>query len=189
MVYLHLLHSLLLNPIISASAVFGTPNSLQTWGTAKLNLYLNSTVLTSSLVTYPDITSSRLDIITTLTASSINVNDTLRLSMEVLGGGTIIDPLVVTEYSMSVDTPGGSSNFQSFLGLTTGLGLEDSPDCQPTLNNATTLRLSQYVQDVDYSEGSNVSGSGILLPQNINLIRNNQAARASTPDSNYSQKV
>ena len=176
------------NPIISASATFGTPNSLQTWGTAKLNLYLNNTVLTSSLVTYPDITSSRLDIITTLTASSINVNDTLRLSMEVLGGGTVIDPLVVTEYSMSVDTPGGSSNFQSFLGLTTGLGLEDSPDCQPTLNNATNLRLSQYVQDVDYSEGSNVSGSGILLPQNIDLIRNNKAARAATPDSNYSQK-
>ena len=176
------------NPNISASAVFGTPNNLQTWSSATLKLYLNNTVIESETVTFPDITGSRIDLITTLTASAISINDTLRLSMEVNGGSTVIDPLIVSEYSMSVDTPGGGSNFQSFLGLTTGLGLEDDPDCQPTLNNAVTPRLSQFVQDVDYSEGSNVSGSGILLPQNIDLIRNDQAARASTPDSNYSSK-
>ena len=175
------------NPIISASVLLETPNNLQTWGRADLKLYLNNTVLTSSFKNDPDIRNGRIDIITTLTASSINVNDTLRLSVEV-NGGLVIDPLLVTEYSMSVDTPGGSSNFESFLGLTTGLGLEDDPDCQPTLNNAIESRLSQYVQDVDYSEGSNVSGSGILLPQNIDLLRRDQAARAATPDSNYSSK-
>ena len=175
------------NPIISASVLLKTPNNLQTWGRADLKLYLNNTVLTSSFKNDPDIRNGRIDIITTLTASSISVNDTLRLSVEV-NGGLVIDPLLVTEYSMSVDTPGGSSNFESFLGLTTGLGLEDDPDCQPTLNNAIESRLSQYVQDVDYSEGSNVSGSGILLPQNIDLLRRDQAARAATPDSNYSSK-
>lgn len=175
------------NPIISASADFKSPNNLDTWNRATLNLYLNSTILTSSFVTSPTTRNGSIEISTILTASTINVNDTLRLSLSVDGAASVIDPLIVTAYSMSVDTPGGSSNFESFLGITTAIGLDKDPDCQPTLNNATNIRQSQFIQDVDYSNGSNISGSGILLPQNINLLRKNNAERAQTPDSNYTQ--
>ena len=124
---------------------------------------------------------------TTLVASTVNPNDTLRLSVSVAGGASVVDPLIVTEYSMSVQTPGDTANFESFLGLTTGLGIEDYPDCIPNLNNASEPRTSEFIEDVDYSNGSSISGSGILLPQNINLLRQNKAERAAVPDSNYTQ--
>ena len=88
---------------------------------------------------------------------------------------------------MSFSTPGEAVDTESYLGLTTGLGLDDDPDCQPILNNVITSRQSLFVEDVDYSNSSNLTGFGILLPQNIELLRQNSAEKASTPDSNYSQ--
>jgi len=173
--------------IISASAFVQTPNGFSTWNRADLNLYFSGSIYASSSISAPDNTGSYVYINTTITASAISVNDQVQLSMAVQGAGSIVDPLVVTEYSMSINTPGAGGTPLSFLGLTTGLGLEDVPDCQPTLNNAINPRLNQFVMDVDYSDGSNISGSGILLPQNLSLLRNFTATKASIPDSNYSQ--
>lgn len=172
---------------VTASATFASPQGLNTWGRAELNLYFNNTVYTSSYVLSPNTIADTINIRTTIPASSISVNDTLKLSFRVDDDSFVVDPLIVTEYSMSLSTPGGSSQAESYLGLTTGLGLDKDPDCQPTLNNAVDSRLSIHIQDVDYSNGSSISGSGILLPQNINLLRKNQAEKASTPDSNYTQ--
>jgi hypothetical protein len=173
--------------IISASAYVQTPNGFSTWNRADLRLYFSGSLYATSSISAPDNTGSYVYLNTSITASAISINDQIQLSMAVQGGGSIVDPLVVTEYSMSINTPGAGGTPLSFLGLTTGLGLEDVPDCQPTLNNAVNPRLNQFVMDVDYSDGSNVSGSGILLPQNLSLLRNFTATRASIPDSNYSQ--
>jgi hypothetical protein len=173
--------------IISASAYVQTPNGFSTWNRADLRLYFSGSLYATSSISAPDNTGSYVYLNTSITASAISINDQIQLSMAVQGGGSIVDPLIVTEYSMSINTPGAGGTPLSFLGLTTGLGLEDVPDCQPTLNNATNPRLNQFVMDVDYSDGSNVSGSGILLPQNLSLLRNFTATRASIPDSNYSQ--
>jgi hypothetical protein len=172
---------------VTASATFKSPSGLDTWDKVSLNLYRNNTVHTSSYVLSPDTKSGSIEMKTTFDSSNINLNDTVRLSVSVDGGDNAYDSLIVTEYSMSFSTPGESIDTESYLGLTTGLGLEDDPDCQPVLNNVITSRPSLFIEDVDYSNSSNLSGSGILLPQNIELLRQNSAEKASTPDSNYSQ--
>lgn len=173
--------------IVSASAYVQTPNGFSTWNRATLNLYYSGSLYATSSIFAPDNTGSYVYLNTSITASDISINDQIQLSMEVGGAGSIVDPLIVTEYSMSINTPGAGGSVLSFLGLTSGLGLEDSPDCQPTLNNAVNPRLNQFVMDVDYSDGSNLSGSGILAPQNLSLLRNFTATKASIPDSNYTQ--
>ena len=172
---------------VTASATFKSPSGLDTWDKVSLNLYRNNTVHTSSYVLSPDTKSGSIEMKTTFNSSNINLNDTVRLSVSVDGGDNAYDSLIVTEYSMSFSTPGESIDTESYLGLTTGLGIEDDPDCQPILNNVITSRPSLFIEDVDYSNSSNLSGSGILLPQNIELLRQNSAEKASTPDSNYSQ--
>jgi len=172
---------------VTASATFKSPSGLDTWDKVSLNLYRNNTVHTSSYVLSPDTKSGSIEMKTTFDSSNINLNDTVRLSVSVDGGDNAYDSLIVTEYSMSFSTPGESIDTESYLGLTTGLGLEDDPDCQPVLNNVITSRPSLFIEDVDYSNSSNLSGSGILLPQNIELLRQNSAEKAATPDSNYSQ--
>ncbi len=172
---------------VTASATFETPSGFDTWGKTTLNLYLNNTIFTSSFVVAPFTKSGSIDLLTTIQPSSLTLNDTVKLSLLVENDSNLVDPLIVTEYSMSFSTPGGSSQAESYLGLTTGLGLDDDPDCQPTLNNVITSRPSLFIEDVDYSNSSNLSGSGILLPQNIELLRQNSAEKAPTPDSNYSQ--
>jgi len=172
---------------ITASAAFTTPSGFDTWGKTSLNLYLNNTILTSSFVVAPFTKSGSIDILTSIRPSELNLNDTLKLSLSVENSANLVDPLIVTDYSMSFSTPGGSSQAESYLGLTTGLGLDLSPDCQPLLNNVIVSRPSLFIEDVDYSNSSNLSGSGILLPQNIELLRRNQAVKAATPDSNYTQ--
>ena len=172
---------------VTASATFKSPSGLDTWDKVSLNLYRNNTVHTSSYVLSPDTKSGSIEMKTTFDSSNINLNDTVRLSVSVDGGTNAYDSLIVTEYSMSFSTPGESIDTESYLGLTTGLGLEDNPDCQPVLNNVITSRPSLFIEDVDYSNSSNLSGSGILLPQNIELLRQNSAEKAATPDSNYSQ--
>ena len=172
---------------VTASATFKSPSGLDTWDKVSLNLYRNNTVHTSSYVLSPDTKSGSIEMKTTFDSSNINLNDTVRLSVSVDGGDNAYDSLIVTEYSMSFSTPGESIDTESYLGLTTGLGIEDDPDCQPILNNVITSRPSLFIEDVDYSNSSNLSGSGILLPQNIELLRQNSAEKAPTPDSNYSQ--
>jgi len=172
---------------VTASATFKSPSGLDTWDKVSLNLYRNNTVHTSSYVLSPDTKSGSIEMKTTFDSSNINLNDTIRLSVSVDGGDNAYDSLIVTEYSMSFSTPGESIDTESYLGLTTGLGIEDDPDCQPVLNNVITSRPSLFIEDVDYSNSSNLSGSGILLPQNIELLRQNSAEKAPTPDSNYSQ--
>ena len=172
---------------VTASATFHTPNGFDTWGKTSLNMYLNDTIFTSSYVLAPNNTSGSIEMLTTFPNQQLQLNDTVRLSVSVEDSTNLIDPLVVTEYSMSFSTPGEAIDTESYLGLTTGLGLGDDPDCQPTLNNVISSRQSLFIEDVDYSNSSNLSGSGILLPQNIELLRQNSAEKALTPDSNYSQ--
>ena len=172
---------------VTASAKFQTPNGFDTWGKTSLNMYLNDTIFTSSYVLAPNNTSGSIEMLTTFPNQQLRLNDRVRLSVAVEDSTNLVDPLIVTEYSMSFSTPGEAIDTESYLGLTTGLGLEDNPDCQPVLNNVISSRQSLFVEDVDYSNSSNLSGSGILLPQNIELLRQNSAEKASTPDSNYSQ--
>ena len=172
---------------VTASATFKSPSGLDTWNKVSLNLYRNNTVHTSSYVLSPDTKLGSIEMKTTFDSSTINLNDTVKLSVSVDGDTNAYDSLIVTEYSMSFSTPGESIDTESYLGLTTGLGIEDDPDCQPVLNNVITTRPSLFIEDVDYSNSSNLSGSGILLPQNIELLRQNSAEKAPTPDSNYSQ--
>ena len=150
-------------------------------------MYLNDTIFTSSYVLAPNNTSGSIEMLTTFPNQQLRLNDRVRLSVAVEDSTNLVDPLIVTEYSMSFSTPGEAIDTESYLGLTTGLGLEDNPDCQPVLNNVISSRQSLFVEGVDYSNSSNLSGSGILLPQNIELLRQNSAEKASTPDSNYSQ--
>jgi len=172
---------------VTASADFHTPKGFDTWGKTSLNLYLNNTIFTSSYVLAPNNISGSIKLETTFPNQQLRLNDTVRLSVSVHDSSNLIDPLVVTEYSMSFSTPGEVIDTESYLGLTTGLGLENDPDCQPILNNVVTSRQSLFIEDVDYSNSTNRTGAGILLPQNIELIRQNSAEKASTPDSNYSQ--
>ena len=172
---------------VTSSATFSTPKGFDTWGKVSLNMYLNNTILTSSYVVSPQTKAGSIELLTTIKPTELNINDTIKLSVSVDNSTNLVDPLIVTEYSMSFSTPGGSSQAESYLGLTTGLGLDNDPDCQPILNNVITSRPSLFIEDVDYSNSSNLSGSGILLPQNIELLRQNSAEKASTPDSNYTQ--
>lgn len=172
---------------VTASATFESPNGLDTWGKASLNMYLNNTIYTSSYVLSPTTKSGSIEMKTTFDSSNIQINDTVKLSVSVDDDSTAYDHLIVTEYSMSFSTPGEAIDTESYLGLTTGLDLENNPDCQPVLNNVISSRQSLFIEDVDYSNSSNLSGSGILLPQNIELLRQNSAEKAATPDSNYSQ--
>ena len=54
-------------------------------------------------------------------------------------------------------------------------------DCQPTLNNVSTNRLSSEYQDIDYS-------SGIMTPVNFDLLISGSALKAEVQDSNYTLK-
>ena len=172
---------------VTASATFESPSGLDTWGKVSLNMYRNNTLFTSSYVVSPYTKAGSIEMLTTIPSNVIQINDTVKLSVSVDNNSNAYGHLVVTEYSMSFSTPGESIDTESYLGLTTGLDLENNPDCRPTLNNVISSRQSLFIEDVDYSNSSNLSGSGILLPQNIELLRQNSAEKAPTPDSNYSQ--
>lgn len=172
---------------VTASATFESPSGLDTWGKVSLNMYRNDTIFTSSYVVSPYTKAGSIEMLTTIPSNVIQINDTVKLSVSVDDNSNAYGHLVVTEYSMSFSTPGEAIDTESYLGLTTGLDLENDPDCIPTLNNVISSRQSLFIEDVDYSNSSNLSGSGILLPQNIELLRQNSAEKALTPDSNYSQ--
>ena len=164
----------------SGSVLFETPRGFNTWKSASLNVYKNDVLHTSSLLTDPTVTVDRLDVNFNIPSAQITIGDRWRMSVEVDGPITDIqDPLQVPQYTMSMVTPIPPLE-RSFLGFVTPNDIINFVDCQPTLNNANNLRQSLFVQDVDYS-------TGISLPQNIDLIDSNDAIRAATPDSNYSQ--
>lgn len=73
-----------------------------------------------------------------------------------------------------------STNISNYYGENV-LPFNFAVDCQPLINNATTNRLSSFLQDVDYS---NVTGS--LIPINQQQLINFEAVKAAIPDSNYS---
>ena len=54
-------------------------------------------------------------------------------------------------------------------------------DCQPTLNNVSTNRLSNTYQDIDYT-------SNLMTPINFDLIISGSALKAEIQDSNYTLK-
>ena len=54
-------------------------------------------------------------------------------------------------------------------------------DCQPTLNNVSTNRLSSEYQDVDYS-------TNLMTPVNFDLLISGSALKAEVQDSNYTSK-
>ena len=165
---------------VTASVKVKSPRGFDTWDTASLNIYKNNTLHTSSYIAAPSTVNGEIITEFLIPASSISLNDTWKMSVSVDGLiASIIDPLNVTEYSMSFDTTSPPLT-PSFLGFVTPDDLNDYPECQPVLNNAVDLRKSLVLQDVDYS-------TGINIPQNINLIVSDGATKAATPDSNYSQ--
>jgi len=54
-------------------------------------------------------------------------------------------------------------------------------DFNALLNNDERIRKSKHIQSIEYQ-------SGMHLPSNLNLIKQNKASRVETPDSNYHQK-
>jgi len=113
----------------------------------------------------------------------------MKMSVEV--DGTIgTDSLLVTEYTMSVSSETNVDAPETILGFSENLGLERDFDCQPILNNTILSRQSEFIQEVDYSisSGSGADNEGgIVTPQNLSQILNNQANKATVPDSNYTQ--
>ena len=127
-----------------------------------------------------------------------NQNDIFRLATSVqknLGSGLTITSYTMSLYpSTSIDSvitesqigydiynPPISTNFI----VPTFFGVDIEPfdkalDCQPTLNNYINGRKSSFLMDVDYS-----FNTGSQKPQNFDLILNNNATKAETPDSNY----
>jgi len=164
----------------TASVQVRAPRGFTTWDTASLNLYKNNTLYTSSAITAPATINGRIDIEFILSASSVVLDDTWKMSVAVDGPvGTIQDPLFVPQYTMSFNTSTPPET-PSFLGFVTPDNILDVADCQPTLNNAVEPRQSLYIEDVDYS-------TGVTTPQNITLIVEGTATKAATPDSNYTQ--
>ena len=164
----------------TASVKVEAPRGFNTWEQASLNVYKNNTFYTSSLITAPNTVNGRITTQFIISASSVVLDDTWKMSVEVDGNPAVVqDPLQVPEYTMSFNTITPPKT-PSFLGFVTTDDINDFPDCQPTLNNAVDLRQSAYIDDVDYS-------TGVTTPQNIGLIVGGTATKAATPDSNYTQ--
>jgi hypothetical protein len=128
-----------------------------------------------------------------------NQNDIFRLNTKV--NKTLESGLTITSYTMSIfpsssvdseitssDSPDygvyrvpTSTNFivPTFFGENV-LPFDKALNCQPTLNNYMKARDNSFLMDVDYS-----FNTGSNTPQNFNLIINNTATKAQTPDSNY----
>ena len=161
-----------------------------------------SNILTSNNFIIPDEEATGSISATSSFDGVFESNDTFRLAAVV--NKNLGSELTITGYTMSIfpstsidveitaSTDGTASDYgifrdpvdtnfiiPTFFGSNT-IPFERALDCQPTLNNYKDSRKNSYLMEVDYS-----FNTGSQLPQNFNLILNNNAIKAQTPDSNY----
>ena len=148
-----------------------------TWETVNLNLYYNDALIAQeTLDTTSTTLPEKINLLLDYPNDAISINDTLKMSVEVDGAPAIHDDsLLITEYTMSVSSETEVDVPETILGFNENLGLDRDFDCQPTLNNVTVLRQSEFVQDVDYSisvippvESSFIRTDNVSITHNFN---------------------
>lgn len=164
----------------------GSGTDVLTWRTASLNVYKNSSILTTETVYIEptDIETGRnITVKYPLTQNEIATGDTLKLSLEVDTTDTqaFNAALIATSYTMSIE--GTVPPTDDKVPVTFNNYLELNDDCDPLVANIVNDRPNSRLQDVDYS--SPISGS--FYPVNFEQIIRDEAVRATVPESNYTQ--
>ena len=170
-----------------------------TWPTASIRIYTGSypdnvpgmgspfvfSASFSSSVIHTDglaITMSYL-----IPSESIQLKDCLSIALAVTSSqplSEIDSSLIVSEYNLQFFTPTqsreGDGRVPTFIenAFEGTLGFSNTPDCQPTLNNAYLLRPNSQIQEVDYS-------TDIYTPINFQSILSGSAQKSTVPESNY----
>ncbi len=88
---------------------------------------------------------------------------------------------IVTQSFYDNDATGSINEVYPFLPVTNNLGFENDLDCQPLLIN--------YLETKTYKKYHEIENTyDLIKPNNFSAILNNDAPKAETPESNYSQK-
>ena len=164
---------------------------LVTWESASLRLYRGT--LNSLGILYAeeglqinDIdTDNNIELKTDFSYGDIAPGTTLRLAVYVDTGSQsnlspVNSPLLVTDYTMSISSslPEISDLVPTYLDNI----LLTPEDCNPYVGNATNIRPSTKVMDVDYS-------NDVSNPINFSQLINFTALKATVPDSNYTSRT
>ena len=165
-----------------------------TWETASLKLYkgdINTLGIVIAEETHHYIPGGfaasqgqKLSLTTDIAPEDINLGNALRLAVcvhtESQSSTPINAALLVTEYSMSISasTPDAPSLVPTYLDNI----LLTPEDCNPIQGNATEIRPSSVLMDVDYA-------GDITHPINFNQLIDFTALKASVPDSNYTART
>ena len=170
-----------------------------TWPTASLRIYtgsypdsvpsIGSAFVTESIFRDANIHVNGLAITMSylIPSESIQLKDCLSIALAVTSSqalSSIENSLIVSEYSLNFFTPTqsreGDGRVPTFIenAFEGTLGFSNTPDCQPTLNNAYVLRQNPQIQEVDYS-------TNIYTPINFQAILSGSAQKSTVPESNY----
>jgi hypothetical protein len=171
-----------------------------TWPTASLRIYtgsypdsvpgIGSAFVTESIFRDANIHVNGLAITMSylIPSESIQLKDCLSISLAVTSSqnlNLITSSLIVSEYSLKFFTATqsreGDGRVPTFIenAFEGTLGFSNTPDCQPTLNNAYIYRTNPQIQEVDYT-------TNIYTPINFQNILSGSAQKSSVPESNYS---
>jgi hypothetical protein len=171
-----------------------------TWPTASLRIYtgsypdgvpgMGSAFVTESVFKDANIHVNGLAITMSylIPSESIQLKDCLSIALAVTSSqalSLISSSLVVSEYSLrfftATQSREGDGRVPTFIenAFEGTLGFANTPDCQPTLNNAFLYRTNPQIQEVDYT-------TNIYTPINFQNILSGSAQKSSVPVSNYS---
>lgn len=171
-----------------------------TWPTASLRIYtgsypdsvpgIGSAFVTESIFRDANIHVNGLAITMSylIPSESIQLKDCLSIALAVTSSqnlNLITSSLIVSEYSLKFFTATqsreGDGRVPTFIenAFEGTLGFSNTPDCQPTLNNAYIYRINPQIQEVDYT-------TNIYTPINFQNILSGSAQKSSVPESNYS---
>lgn len=182
------------DPYDEYDAVSNPSPPVVTWETASLKLYKGGInhlgiVIAEEFHNYipggfAASQGQKLSLSTDLAPEDMHLGDTLRLAVcvhtESQNNPNINAALLVTEYSMSISasTPDAPDLVPTYLDNI----LLTPEDCNPVQGNATEIRPSSFVMDVDYA-------GDIVHPINFNQLINFTALKAAIPDSHYSSRT
>ena len=161
--------------------------TLITWESASLRLYRGTINSLGILYAEEDLqindinVDNNIELKTTFSWGDIAPGTALRLYVHVHTGSqsqlaSPNSPLLVTDYTMSISAsvPEITDLVPTYLDNI----LLTPEDCNPFVGNATEIRKSTNIMDVDYS-------SDISSPINFSQLINFTALKAAIPDSNY----
>ena len=172
-----------------------------TWPTASLRIYtgsypskpfgLNGNFVTESMFMDENIHVNGLAITMSylIPSQSIRIKDCLQIALAVTSSQPLTEitsSLVVSEYYLEFNTPTqsieGDGRVPTFIenAFDNTLGLSNTPDCQPLINNVVGERTNKFIQNVDYTTGA-------YMPTNFQLILSGSASKATVPESYYTQ--